>query len=46
MFFSCALLSQITDYLTMCVLAGGGFRSMVLCDDVSIVVLGDKTAMG
>jgi hypothetical protein len=33
---------QVRDYLTTCVIGGGGARSMVLCDSVTKVVLGPK----
>jgi hypothetical protein len=32
----------MTDYITRSVLAGGGLRSMVLCDAVTTVMLGDR----
>jgi hypothetical protein len=33
---------QVTNYATACILAGGGLRSMVLCDAVTTVLLGPK----
>lgn len=32
--------SQVSDYVTSCILAGGGLRSMVMYDGVTTAVLG------
>ena len=32
----------VVDYITSCILAGGGLRSMVLCDAVTVVLLGES----
>lgn len=32
----------VVDYITSCILAGGGLRSMVLCDAVTVVLIGES----